>query len=458
VIGAACLCATLRVWPAFAADSVQTLLTWPQKVTLQGPVLRTFGIPATQPGPVDVALQVEGAPVVASLNGTAAPLASQQGAGALHMTYTITDRDVQSGPVLVLALALAQPQPQSTSNVTVTVRHPGVDSGRLNAAIQAASSRASSANGQQRVQFKQRAAAVNAQIDADLTRDRAGLQQAQAQQRAALMAQVQSQIVQLRNQSQVQTRALPARGPVVRTPLNPAIKSLTVNNATVTQLHVGDPIFVNGSGFGAARGTLHFVIGAGQDLTADPAAGLIWSDSQIFAVVPGPAAGGLPAFSGVAYLTNAAGVQSNLQPFAFVPQLDYRTIAINAPISDAVFFRIPGDRLEEWSDPWDGIVRQNGNCFSGETGSDQILVNTRLKNGWTVRGAPTVLMGFAAGGGGGAVLTSFLMGTNSPAVGVLWWVNVGAFYMSEYGYKLSIPIQGPLGFPDGVAVLARGAP
>ena len=238
----------------------------------------------------------------------------------------------------------------------------------------------------------------------------------------------------------------------VAAPAKPTITALTVNNATVTQLHVGDPIFVNGSGFGSGRGTLHFVIGAGQDLTADPAAGLIWGDSQIFAVVPGPAAGGLPAFSGVAYLTNAAGVQSNLLSFVFVPQPDYRTIAVNTLIPDAVFFRIPGDQLEFWSDPWDGIVRQNGNCFSGITGTDQILVNTHLKNGWTVRGMPTILIGFVDGGGGGAIPTAFSIGSNSPSVGVLWWVNVGVFCNSLYGYKVSIPIQGPLGLPDGVAV------
>jgi hypothetical protein len=233
-------------------------------------------------------------------------------------------------------------------------------------------------------------------------------------------------------------------------PPKPTITALTVNNAAVTQLHVGDPIFVNGSALGSAGGTLHFVIGAGQDLTADTRAGLIWGDTQIFAVVPGPSTGGLPAFNGLAYLTNAAGVQSNLLPFAFVPQLDYRSIAVNALITDAVFFRIPGDELEAWSDPYDGIVRQSGNCFSGITGTDQILVNSRLKNGWTVRGVPTIITGFAGGGGGGAIPTAFAVGSNSPNVGVLWWVNVGVFCGSWYGYKVSIPIQGPLGLPDGV--------
>src|SRR5215469_17482591 len=61
-------------------------LTWPQKFTVAGPEVKSFGFPVTQPGPVTVDLQVQGAPVAVSVQGAPQPL-QQQGSGTLHFAY-----------------------------------------------------------------------------------------------------------------------------------------------------------------------------------------------------------------------------------------------------------------------------------------------------------------------------------------------------------------------------------
>ncbi len=445
-----------------AQAASQKPLTWPQSLTLQGPLMGTFGIPVTQPGPVEVDLKVAGAPIIATLRGPSGELARQQGNGALHLSYSTSARDIQSGPILILTATLAQPQqsPLTGATVTVDVRHPPVDQARIDAV--AAAGAANSANSRRDAQqpaMQQRAASARAQVEAAFERERSAMLARSGQERVALMARVQPDIDRLRSGGKFSSRAIGIgtfsgiQG-VQKFAPNPSISGLTQSNAAVTQLHTGDPVFINGSGFGTSPGKLHFVLGAGRDLIAE-ANWVIWNDSQIYAVVPAPPPINgnpvyLPAFNGTVYLQRADGVQSNLQPMSFVPQMDYRTIWVHVPMADGIFPRYEGDSLAGNNN--EGITRFSGDCFSGHNGKDQLFVNTQLKNGWVVRGAPTLLMGFTWHGGGGSVVAAHHPMSPSLAVDVLWWVNVGAFCGSAYGYHVAIPIQGPAGLPDGVAV------
>jgi hypothetical protein len=438
------------------AQTSQSPLIWPQSFTLSGPIMRTFGVPVTQPGPIEVDLQVNGAPVVATLQGHAGELTRQQGAGSLHMSYVASASDIQESPIIVLTATLAAPQlpPAATTSVTVTVRHPPIDAARLKAAMEGFKAKTQATVEQRKAAAAQSAALVNTQREQQRRREQADLEQRRQLDRAALIASIQPQVERLKSQTQMQSRALPGANMKILAPLGPpAITGLVVGTTAVTQLHVGDPVFVNGTGFGAAPGVLHFVIGAGQDLPADPKAGLVWSDKQIYAVVPGPAQGGLPAYNGVVYVQRTAdSTQSNALPFGFVPQIEYRTIQIPPHTSDAIF---GGSGLIFMNDGSfaDGIFRgSNGLCFSGASGTDQILVNTHLKPGWTVRGPPTLITAYSADGGGGAVAIPVSPFSNYPAVNVYWWLNVGVLCLSWYSYGLDIPIQGALGTPDGIVV------
>jgi hypothetical protein len=161
----------------------------------------------------------------------------------------------------------------------------------------------------------------------------------------------------------------------------------------------------------------------------------------------------LPAFAGTIYLLRADGAQSNPQGFSFQPETDYRTVWIDKVIGDAIFPRYTEDGLG-CCNSIPGIYRHDLECFSGHSGTDQLYVNTHLKNGWTVRSPPTVISPYNFGGGGGAVPVSYQIGTNSPAVGVTWWVNAGPFNWctSGFSYSVALPIQGPYGLSDGIAV------
>jgi hypothetical protein len=55
-------------------------------------------------------------------------------------------------------------------------------------------------------------------------------------------------------------------------------------------------------------------------------------------------------------------------------------------------------------------------------------------------------------GGGGASVIESRMKTDSPYLNVQWWINVGPMCDSSYDFSALIPIEGPLGLPDGVVM------
>src|SRR5262249_6798869 len=149
----------------------------------------------------------------------------------------------------------------------------------------------------------------------------AQLNQQLAQRRAGMMGQLQPQLDAMRAADNgVSTRAIaPMKGtavlanPAARVPMtmqppsapqgpvssssqainaagpNGNIQSVVPNpviaSLSVTQALPGDPVLITGSGFGTAKGTVHFVMGPGRDFTADPTT-TDWRDSQVFVTVP----------------------------------------------------------------------------------------------------------------------------------------------------------------------------
>jgi hypothetical protein len=125
-------------------------------------------------------------------------------------------------------------------------------------------------------------------------------------------------------------------------------------------------------------------------------------------------------------------------------------IVVPLPPADTFLPRYDGDNIT--ATPALGVLRYNNYCFWSPSGDDQLFTTTLLKNGWKVYSPPTVTDVHGFNGGGGAYLAGSRIGTNSPYVDVHWWVNVGFFCSSDYGYGVTIPIEGPLGTPDGVVV------
>ncbi len=438
-----CLIGLIGTGTAFAQGGKP--LQWPQTFSLQTPALQTLGFPVTQPGPIAVDLQVQGAAVLATLQGPAGEVGRQQGTGSLHLAYAATAQDVGKSVFWVVTVGLVQAPTAAqvaTAKVTVNVQHPPIDATRLQAAMATAATTGQGAQAQRRASAAQHSAELTAQLNGMLQQEKAQQEQQRLQRHAALMTQMQPTVDKLRAGSAFGTRAVLPPG-MKRLPTSPPPPS--IQNLSATDLHVSDPVFVNGSGFGTAGGTVHFVIGVGKDLAADPTT-VVWTDAQIFTAVPGPANGGVVDFNGTAYVVRADQVKSNLIPIAFHALLDYRLLTVSSNTGDAILSPNSGG---VWGP---GFTRDDFDCFSGHTGNDQFYLNTHLKNGWKVYGAPIMQNAYIFGGGGGAVPVGFRIMTDSPYVNIVWWVNVGAFCTSGYGYTVSLPIEGPLGLPDGLVV------
>ncbi|MDP1770415.1 MAG: hypothetical protein Q8L74_16645 [Nitrospirota bacterium] len=477
--------------------------TWPQKFDVQGPEADSFGFAVTQPGPVVVEVQSQGAPVIVTLQGPAPQPISQQGAGQVLLTYTVTAQDVQTGVLWNVQIRLAQPtapQQGGRAGGIVTVQHPPVNQAVVQQAVQAMTAQQKHPTQQDQ---QQAAAQAEAQMERAFQQRKSKFDRQLMDRRTALHAQIQPQLDQLRSrmsgqirprgieetegssgipgvsaEGEIGTRAL--RGDqmigIMKQPLdtttgqklgaivppstassaqpiqgvgstsgpqsvmpNPVIASLSV-----TQGQPGDPLLINGSGFGTG-GEVHFVIGPGKDLVAP--AGVIWNDTQIFTTVP--EATGVLGFNGTVYLKRTTGnVNSNLVPFRFNPTLEIREI------------RATMDRVLKWpvdeASPANKIKRASANFIAGFKDNDVFFGNTRLKNGWVSDEAFVYceyqLYGFNFCTGG-AYVWEIKKGTDWPYLNVRWWMNPAPFanYSHVY-YTFAVRIVGPKGVADGVVV------
>lgn len=466
--------------PAQATAQVRQdaqLPTFPQKFDVQGPESDSFGFAVTQPGPVVIDVQGQGAPVMVTLQSPGGQPIAQQATGNLRMNYTVTAQDVQRSLFWTVYLRLVQPAPPQMggrAEGTINVQHPPVNQAAVQQAIQAMA-----AQQKQPAQEDQRSGAqAVAQMDQALQQRKAQFEQQQMQRRAALHAQIQPQLDQLRSRTggqvrsrgveggegaspegEIGTRALrgerlltPLEKPAVINPVpvpqtsapqsvmpNPVIASLSV-----AQGQPGDPVMITGSAFGSDGGEVHFVIASGKDLVAPP--GVIWNDTQIFAVVPD--ATGLLGFNGTVYIKRTAGnVNSNLMPFRFNPSLEVREL------------RATMDRVLKWpvdqGSPADRIKRESANFLAGFKDNDVLFGNTRLKNGW-VEDEAFVYCGntyYPYMCDGGAYVWEIKRGTDWPYLNVRWWMNPAPFanYSNLY-YRFAVRIVGPKGVPDGIVV------
>lgn len=445
------LCAIVLPSASWAAGAGDQLPTWPQQLRVQGSEVASFGFAVTQPGPVRVQVRTD-RPVVATLLGARGTAAEQQG-GAVVLQHVVTPEDVQATPFWVVTVRQLANAPQDAASGTIDVQAPPADLSVVQTASDAARRNAKPRN-QIEAELTAGVPKLRAQIEADERQQNAVLEQQLGQRRNAMLAQLQPTVERLRADAQVATRAL-SPPPGSKLMLKQAIPSPAIATLNVTQAYPGDPVLINGSAFGNSVGKVHFVINPGRDVVAD-AATVIWRDNQVFASVPANLSG-FVASNGTLYVERADSVKSNLIPLTYLPLIERRAIVFWS--DDVALQQYNGvyayiySALDEYRRGVGIIGRQHGQCFWSPSGNDRILANTRLKNGWKVSGAPRVFMPNPYYANGGALLVDSRVGTDWPFADVRWWVNVNPFCQSSVMYyAVSIPIEGPLGIPDGINV------
>lgn len=312
------------------------LPAFPQKFDVQGPEFDSFGFAVTQPGPIVVEAQSQGAPVIVTLQGAVPQPISQQGAGQVRLTYTVTPQDVQKGVLWGVQIRLAQPAPPQQGGRaagSVMVQHPPVNQAAVQQALQVLTAQQKQPSPQEQ---QQASAQAMAQSEQAFQQRKAQFDRQQMDRRATLHAQIRPQLDRLQSrmggqirprgleesegasaeagvspEGEIGTRAL--RGDllmgITKQPLDtttgqklgaivppvtassaqpvqgvgsgsgpqsvmppPAIASLSV-----TQGQPGDPVLINGSGFSNGGGEVHFVVNPGKDLVAPVQ---VWTDHK----------------------------------------------------------------------------------------------------------------------------------------------------------------------------------
>jgi hypothetical protein len=455
--------------------------SWPQTFAIQGPQVQSYAFPVTQPGPISISVQSQGAPLNVVLQGPPPNPVTQGGPGVLRINYTATAQDVQRGIFWQVKLSLAQP---GRASGNVTVQHPPADQAKVQQALQALIAQRHIPTDQERAQS---AAQTKMRRAADLAAYKAQIAQRRAQNHAANVARLQPMLSDMLRQkaalqspagsappppSPAGTNQVTSRGliPVHRPPYAP-LAAPNITGYTVAhdqdQINLpagsppygqpGDGVTITGTNFSIDDGEVHFVIGPnpGQDIVAPPGS-FIWLNTQIF--TPVPTVSGFLPFSGQIYIKRLTdGAKSNFVPFQFEPDLEQREISVPA---DYVLAQARGVEVSITNN---AVIRTNDNFFGGATGVDQFFISTKLKNGWTVSQQPLITLGIGAVYqsegyvGGQAFALPIATGTDTLSLSVYFSVGPAAngwFGLPVDGnvmaYQILIPIQGAAGVPDGV--------
>jgi hypothetical protein len=442
---------------------------WPQRFEVQGLQIHSLIFAVTQPGPVDVGVQSQGAPVSLVVRGPlpggsgAAP--PQVGVGTLHWRYAVTPQDLQRGLFWQIELRLAQPQGGGHTNGLVTLQRPPVDARLVQQAAQAVLATRHRPTEQERAQAS---AQIRAQLNADFQARKAQQAQRRAQREAENRARLQPLIDDMRRQAaaappaaesdQVRSRGLqPIRPVPPPPPPPPAIVGVNIaNNQDTIALppgsygQPGDLVTISGTNFGKG-GELHFIVGAppsptgtnvaGQDLIA---ANPVWTNTSI--VAPVPAVTGVVPYAGGIYIKRSDGAISPSHNFQFEPDMVDSEITLAADVlldqPKPGFSAVDGSIFH---DNYDGV-------FATANGTDRIFVSTRLQHFWQVSG-PAIAILYPESGN---VVSAISLGIRTDVLSTLGVFSIGPSFLGGIGggwdirYTILIPIRGPKGLSPGV--------
>lgn len=443
-----------------------------------------FGV--TAPGQVSVQVASKGEPVVVAITAPDGRVSQQQGAGAISLSVA-TDPGEMKGGTAVWTIAVSPLAARgrrrgmaigSAASGTVTLSGPLMSEEQLQAALQpmmAALSQRKQAVTRQPARSAAQVQTELATLNAPLVQQRAQAQQRQlaaisAQLPAPVVTQMQQRIV-ARSAGDVNPtvgviipRAASAAGMTKRAPMTTSVGQAasgatpvgTVAGAavaaapalarlSVSQGEPGTAVLLDGSAFGDQPGEVHFIIGAGKDLIGPVT---FWAANQVVTEVP--AVSGVPASNGFVYLQRADGSKTSLLPFAFQPTMEVATMCLPSGGQDMRFGNPGRQAPEGWIEHrFLGTI-----VFVGYAGYDELFVQQRLLNGWTVTrhevmsrlcetlGA-TMFNVFGALNASGAYMVDSRVGTDSPYARVRWWVDP----FSDVEYQIRVTMTGPKGLP-----------
>jgi hypothetical protein len=467
---------------------------FPQKFDVRGPENASFAFAVTQPGPIVVDVQWQGAPLRAALVGP--NTVQQQGSGRLVINYDVTPQDLQRGTLWSVNLGLLTPSPNGATG-QVNVQTPPVDG--------AAATRVSQLVRRTLTQqeTEQVNAAFNASVEryvnlrmSEFRRDLANRDQAERQKLQMILAQpvgattglaqppaMQPGVTQA--PGAVRSRAIPPLGgggtkieaaklPPGQRPVLVPIVPFEITSLSQTSGGPVATLVITGTSFGTSPGRVMLTVPAGIMVspctncapvptnnlpdTAITATIAQWTDTRITLSLPDLT--GVHRYLANLFVVRADNAYSNRMVFDFVPRQELR-----------VFRSVPGDRrytstvvtrpLPPTSGTSMSHVRFPAFPFSefvGEKGNDEYFPYTDLSNGWTVSRVRVVPIGEISGippeiqtiirEGGGAYIEGTPSGTDLY-LNVRWWINALFPYMF---YAWTLEITGPAGTPDGVIV------
>lgn len=133
--------------PKATGQPIAKLSTFPQKFEVQGDRASVFDFAVTQPGPVMVDVQVQGAPVIVTLQSPGGQPMMQRGTGNLQLKYNVTPPDIQRNLFWQVQIrswceedCLKATNAQGSVG-SIMVQHPLVDQGAVQRAMDAISRR-----------------------------------------------------------------------------------------------------------------------------------------------------------------------------------------------------------------------------------------------------------------------------------------------------------------------------
>lgn len=448
--------------------------TFPQQFNLQGPVPASFGFAVTQPGPIIVDVQAQGAPVIVALQNLAEPPITQQGTGHVHLAFQVTPQDVQKSALWTVRIQLVQPSvPLGAAHATgtVMVQHPPADLAIVQAQVSAAAA-------QNQVNRQRGNEQAQARMDTSFQAYKAKFDQERQQRQAAERSQNQPVLDQIRAkggivvqsrglesaadasrpvENEVASRGLfggtavtgPLPGGLITQPTNPPTLSApppppspVIDHLNKVQGQPKDQIVIYGKNFGNAGGDVVFQLGTNVYQTGVVEA---WSDTVV--VVDVPDASRLMQFDGGVFIPMGQ-IQSNTVPFRFIPAQEVR---MTRSAKGDVMLAQPGSDQTNPVSGWDAVTHPNTTTWrlGGATGNDVIFPTMHLKNGWTVQSISVELPGCGLFPNcQGAYVADSRIGTDTLMFNTRWWYES----LHDSDYNFAVWIVGPRGVADGLVV------
>jgi hypothetical protein len=439
---------------------------WPRDFSISARQPEALALPLTAPGPVNVTVRSQGAPLVATLVRPAGTIAVQQGGtNELHLTYVATPDDLRASPIWRVALAVQSgTDPRAVVNGTVNVQAAPADPAAVNAYLAQRQGRRAPPPGP--VTFAS-APPASPQVTATLQ----AFEQGRLARRAAVFEAIRPRYEQARAGTAVATRAvaglvakpalqprpMPPPGGVVVPPTapppsnTPPPPTAAIGSMSVAQGEPLDPVEVDGAAFGATGGEVHFVTGPA---TTDDHKAVVtqWGDGRIFTAVPDIAGIAAP-YNGHVYVVRADGTTSPGVPFRFVPATDMLVLPL--PPSNPLDTHIgaTNDNCQRFfpSGWWQPVYPPNPSvapCDAdafvsafGINSDDTFFANMTLQHNWVVDHVDVLPL--SPDTNGGAYLVDWRPGTASPYVKI----HMYCYGFNGFQYTFNVYIRGPHGVP-----------